>query len=174
MTQTSYSPMVESSHEISLWLASQPDVNARDAEGRTALYELACVAGYNLEGAKLLLRYGADVNLATADDLGQTPLMAAAYCRRVGLADLLIQCGADVNKTNQNGETALWDVVEGAIASDERYIYPGSLEIVLMLIRHGVNLRHQNQQGQGILQTFDGNEALRPLLSLIQYYEGYS
>ena len=43
---------------------------------------------------------------------GITPLMIATSCGHIGIVDTLIQAGADVNKTNDEGKTAL-DILLG-------------------------------------------------------------
>ncbi|MBI3867455.1 MAG: ankyrin repeat domain-containing protein [Verrucomicrobia bacterium] len=52
-----------------------------------------------------LLKAGADAN--ARDELGNTPLMAAALNADAGVLELLLKAGADVNSTNQAGATAL-------------------------------------------------------------------
>jgi ankyrin repeat protein len=58
---------------------------------------------------KLLLEKGADVNLGDTRDgyLDQTPLMYAASYGYKEIAYILIKNGANVNKKDKNGETAL-------------------------------------------------------------------
>ena len=54
---------------------------------------------------KALVKYGA--NIHARDDLGNTPLMAAALNADLAMLELLLKAGADVNATNQAGATAL-------------------------------------------------------------------
>ena len=63
----------------------------------------------------LALEAQADVNQATTDD-GSTPLMGAASYEHLKVIQFLVQAGADVNQTDHDGKTALFD------ASDQRQI----------------------------------------------------
>lgn len=57
---------------------------------------------------------GADVNLV--DNYGNTPLIQACIYNNPEIVDLLIKSGADVNKENSKGVTAL------LLALENRYI----------------------------------------------------
>ena len=52
-----------------------------------------------------MLAVKADVN--KADDLGQTPLIQASYCGRVEIVKLLLTAGAETDKIDTGGNTAL-------------------------------------------------------------------
>ncbi|XP_076804206.1 uncharacterized protein LOC143448375 isoform X2 [Clavelina lepadiformis] len=67
------------------------EANTKDNAGYSALHE-ACARG-NLEAARLLLEFGADVNL-NADD-GTRPIHDAVEYDHVELTRLLLACGAD-------------------------------------------------------------------------------
>jgi len=58
-----------------------------------------------VRSVKALLDAGVDVN--TRDDDGATPLMAAVYCRAVGMARFLIERGADINAKSLNQNDAM-------------------------------------------------------------------
>jgi len=57
------------------------------------------------EAMKLLIRYGADVDIANPD--GNTPLHAAAFLGYVDCARILLDAGADPNPLNEDEETPL-------------------------------------------------------------------
>lgn len=80
----------------------QPDINARDAAGRTALH-LAAQEGA-AKGAALLLAHGADLN--APDKAGDTPLMTALARGRHGVAGDLLLAGANTDAKNAAGKTA--------------------------------------------------------------------
>ncbi len=78
-----------------------------------------------------LIKVGVDINIKNID--GMTPLMAAAECSNVEIAEILIQHGADIHAENMYGHTAL------EIAEKK-----GSRGLIELLHRHG---------GTGVLKT---------------------
>ena len=87
--------------------ARAQDVNARDADGSTAL--LRAVWSDDLETAKGLLRRGAQVSLANA--IGVTPAYVAAENGNAAMLRLLLDAGADVSATDGTGDTLLMAAV---------------------------------------------------------------
>ena len=85
-------------------LAAGTDVNARGADGVTAL--LYAAAKGHKEIAELLIANGADVDAAKAKD-GVTPLHVAAASGHTEVVELLIANGADVNAQGVGGMTPL-------------------------------------------------------------------
>ena len=85
-----------------LLLDAGSDVNARNNMDATALLW----AAQDAEKARLLLRHGADVKIASRQ--GRTPLMVAAM--RIGgsaIVELMLAKGADVQVKDRQGATAL-------------------------------------------------------------------
>jgi ankyrin repeat protein len=89
------------------------DVNYNDF-GQTPLLEIVCNRGASndpnryVEGARMLLDAGADINIATTKGSGFiTPLGRALYNGNVELTRLLIKRGADPNIINSNNESPL-------------------------------------------------------------------
>jgi ankyrin repeat protein len=80
------------------------DVKAKQADGRSVLYQ-AAFAGNGNAVLRMLLEKGADANAATAN--GQTPLMAAAGRGDVEAMRLLLGRGATVDAKSGTGSTAL-------------------------------------------------------------------
>ncbi|KQM67628.1 hypothetical protein ASE75_01460 [Sphingomonas sp. Leaf17] len=80
------------------------DIEARDSRGFTALV----LASYNdrLSTTALLLDAGAAPN-GTGEDRVNTALMGVAFKGYADIARLLLDRGADVNRTNSVGQTAL-------------------------------------------------------------------
>ena len=85
---------------------------------------------------KALVKYGA--NIHARDDLGNTPLMAAALNADVAMVELLLKAGADVNATNQAGVTAL---MRAATFEDK----------VRLLIAAGADVKARSRMGNTAL-----------------------
>jgi len=77
-------------HAVDRLLATQSDINARDAAGRTPLM-LAVLRGQT-DTVSALLAYGADPN--AADSHGTTPLQAARAAGRPAIIAALQRYGA--------------------------------------------------------------------------------
>ena len=74
---------------ISLLLSRGADIDATDADGRTAVYEMLnhWTRHSSLPALRLLLSHGADVNLARTNGgflSGRSPLMIASICNEQG------------------------------------------------------------------------------------------
>ena len=89
---------------VSRLLESGVDVNARGADGATALL----LAANNSEMVELLLDSGADVDLKSKTKTKKfTPLAAAVLLGNAKSVRLLIEAGADVNIKSSEGVTPL-------------------------------------------------------------------
>ena len=103
-----------------------------------------CVRPFTMEAAdpesaakaRLLLRYGADVNLGTAN-FDQTPLMSAAGSGSVPLVRLFLKAGAEINHQDRYGETALFQAIQ------EEH-----LAVVRVLLEAGADVNLKDHQGQ--------------------------
>lgn len=101
-----------------------------DYNGNTALHD--AVSELDIIKAKLLIKYGADVN--AVNNHGATPLLEFYWGgeraqESVELATLLIDNGADVNAVCSYGTTALHDAAEG-----------GNVPLMSLLIKNGADV----------------------------------
>lgn len=110
-------------------LAHRPKLNARNANGETALM-LAAIRGQT-DTVRALLDAGAAVSHP-----GWTPLIYAATSNQVDIARMLLARGADVNAAAENGTTALM------MAARE-----GHLPMVLLLMESGADIHHKTPYG---------------------------
>jgi len=103
-------------------IAEGADINARDNQGRTPLYE--AILGGNVNTVKLLTWHGADIN--ARDNQGRTPLHLASGRNHQAVTELLIDQGADVNATDKDGDTPLNVAIQ-----------MGHTDMVTLLKQHG-------------------------------------
>jgi len=93
------------------------DVNAKDEQGRTAIYMAAKTRKVKKEITELLIANNADVNVKVTNriksDNGATPLH---FVKNKEVAELLIEKGADVNVKAVDGATPLHLVVNKEVA----------------------------------------------------------
>jgi ankyrin repeat protein len=118
-------------------LRYHPNVNARDAQGRTALFAVrdslvTTNVSDRLECVRLLVAAGADVN--ARDNSGNTPLH---FAKTAEMAEELLRLGADVNARNNVGETPIFTTLERAIP---------------VLFQHGADPTVRNNKGQTALE----------------------
>jgi ankyrin repeat protein len=126
------------------------DANAQDSEGTPALMAATLYAGADC--VKLLLDRGANPNHPNA--VGATPLMWAVP--DIAKVKLLISSGADVNARSTNLQrTPL------LIAAS----YPGSVEVLQLLVDHGADLHAKDRNGIHAL----GRAALSADVSVVRF-----
>ncbi len=104
-------------------LAGGADVNARQADGATALHW--AVYHDDLDAADQLLEAGAEPD--AANEQGMTPLLLAAVNGNAAMIERLLDAGADVNGTLANGETPLMMAARtGSVEAIERLLARGA------------------------------------------------
>jgi hypothetical protein len=113
----------------------QPDVNAKDNYGVTALID-ASFKGQK-EVVELLILEGADLN--AQDRQGDTALMNAAIKGHIEIVELLISNGADVSVKDNWGNTALID--------SAKYGRDSACEIIVLLIDNNADVNAKNNFG---------------------------
>ena len=129
------------------------DPNKTNAANITALY-LAAHRGHD-QLARLLIRAGADVSIATHPISSayepQSPLYIAAANHHTDVAKILLQHGADPNRRgSSSGHTPL-------IRASSQYESDASVELVRALLEAGADVNETN---------FDGRTALHRAASL--------
>ncbi len=130
-------------------------------------------AARDLEIAKLMLKYGANVNVA--DNIGNSPLLGSIiYAKNKDLAEFLIQHGAKVDQTDNQGHSPFYwaayaknePLIQLLLANgatvdqaDEHgqtplwnAVFYGDEDIVEVLIKNGADANKANQAGKTPLQ----------------------
>lgn len=121
----------------SILAAKTPDVNAKEADGSTALHW--AVYGDDAEAAELLLRAGADPQPANRH--GVTPLWLAGLNGNARVIELLLKAGASPNTAVPGGETVLMTAAR-----------TGKVDAVKVLLLHRADVNAQdNARGQTAL-----------------------
>jgi ankyrin repeat protein len=112
--------------------AGDTDVNARQADGSTAL--LWAAHRGDAKEVERLIRAGADVSIA--NNYGATPMMEAAMAGDAAVLKRLLKAGADVNSPNAEGQTALMAVAR-----------TGNVEAAKLLLAKGADVNAKEQWG---------------------------
>lgn len=96
------------------------------------------VSRSNREAVDLMLAYKADVNFNEAVGVkGQTPIFFAVEPE---IAEQLVKSNADINQTDENGETPLMAAIEEE-----------NLEMVRFFVKNGANINAKNKKGETLL-----------------------
>lgn len=112
---------------IGLLLEYAANIDAPTALGLTPLQYAIFAQGFEI--ANSIIRHGAQLDVGD-----ETPLMTAAWCNRLDTVELLIEKGADVNRTKATGENAL-----------EWALFKGYDDIAKLLVRAGAKRQFSAQ-----------------------------
>jgi ankyrin repeat protein len=138
---------------VRLLLEHGADINAKNQQGHTPLYE-ACASG-RLEAAEELIAHGADVKAVTSDTswLHFTAQVVNKHALAFGppppppsrfrLPTLLLSHGADVDAASDDGTTLLHQAVQHL-----------DLELLRYLAEHGADVHVTTKEGGTILHFF--------------------
>ena len=124
---------------LSLLLEFGADIETKDAGGHNPLYRVANGGGHEEEGRaalKLLVGHGANVNQSTGIG-GMTPLHMSARRGTTGIAEALLDAGAEIEARDKNGETPL-----------RRAVNCGQERMVCLLLSRGANPRSTDKNGR--------------------------
>ena len=106
---------------------------------------LAAARSGDAAGVRAALAAGADVE--TADDLGRTALVLAAYENDLAVAGVLVRAGADVNHLDASTQSPFL-IATSEVGDDPR--------LLDLLLRHGANLRVKDSyNGTGLIRAAD-------------------
>ncbi len=124
---------------MNLRLADTVDIEARDADGRTAL--LIATRANDIGAARLLIEAGADVN--AKDAIHDTPYLYAGAEGHLEILRLCLAAGANLKDTNRYGGTALIPAC-----------HHGHPETVAELLKTEIAIDHVNHLGwTALLET---------------------
>lgn len=121
---------------VNILLSNGADANCEDRRGVSPLQITT-----SSKVAHTLLRRGSKINHESVD--GQTALHAAAYDGNYDLVTLLLSSGAQVSKTDMDGNNPLHYLVEGYRSPN----YRKYLKICRLLIKEGVSVQAKNKSG---------------------------
>lgn len=121
------------------FLRYHPKLEARDREGKTALFAAGEFRDSDADGARvecvrLLVKAGAKVN--ARDQEGNTPLHETFL---TDVEEELLKLGADVNARNKDGETPIFTTVDN--------------DAIPLFIAHGADLTIRNQKGETVMEA---------------------
>jgi uncharacterized protein len=112
-----------------------------DQYGRAALWYRALEG--DTAGVQSEIASGADPS--AGDDAGYTPLHITVQERRSGIVALLLEAGADPNRTDKHGNGPLWTAVYWACRRDHT---DANIEMIGLLLRAGADPNHKNRVGK--------------------------
>ena len=123
--------------ELLLILLEGGDANAVDSDGLPAIF--AAVAEERIEQIKMLMRFGADINLTSRS--GKNSAMYAADINKYEIVYYLIEQGVDYVARNEGRADIAWDVhdkLSENLLSPEYPAYGWALKVKQQLIDRGV------------------------------------
>lgn len=129
---------------IKVLLENGADPNVRNNLGMTPLYFVASNPGSNIEIAKLLVEYGADVNASSADTAMY--LYDALLRENFELVQYLLDRGADINAIDTDGLSAMHFAV-----------LVGQIDKIEFLLERGADINITNDDGETPLFTAASN-----------------
>jgi ankyrin repeat protein len=142
---------------LRLLLEFGADVETKDAGGHNALYRVANGQGRRNEDGvaaiELLIAHGAKVNQVTGVG-GMTPLHMASRRGTTGIAEALLDAGANIEARDKNGETPL-----------RRAVNCGQEQMICLLLSRGANPRSTDRNGRNPLDAAR-TESIRELFAV--------
>ncbi|KAI0292993.1 hypothetical protein B0F90DRAFT_1928395 [Multifurca ochricompacta] len=165
---------------VAEWLINMrsQDVNLRSGRDMNSLPLYVASMRGSVNVAKVLLKYGADVNKQGSSKW--TPLHEAANSGYLEISRVLIESGADVNARSSTGRTPLLSASEEGYKDIVRLLLDhgadanawnakvetpfgqalkkGDQEIIRLLLEHGADVNARNRDGQTLLHLASRNK----------------
>jgi len=170
-------------HMVALLLEFGADVDSQDNDNMTPLL-LAPASGRNTFGdarataaAGVLLEHGASVHVRNKNS--QTPLHLASQHGLSGMVVLLLKFGADMDAQDDDNMTPLHLAVhlssepepDGDFFRYDDTKYDKAVKVITLLLKHGVNVQVQNNNGETPLQVASGRADQKPeVIRLLSEY----
>jgi ankyrin repeat protein len=173
---------------LGVLLEAEARVRARNPKwkGATALWFAARSSGQG-EAVRVLIEAGADPN--TANEVGETALMGAAFWGHLGAVQTLLEAGAEVDVKSDDGITAILQAAsrgssnvvralleagadpearnEDDVSALERAVCNGHAESVQALIAGGADANAQNSNGQTSLTVAIRHDPIADMVSAL-------
>ncbi len=125
-----------------------PDDALRPGNKNGPVLMWAAIGASDPDILKALVDRGAQINEADGDIFKGTPLTGAAgYTKNPQIIDTLVNLGADIHKTVNNGETALMIAAQ----------YNQNPGIISTLLKHGARLERKSNSGKTALDLAKQN-----------------
>lgn len=124
-------------------LRYQPKLEAKDREGKTAMFAAGDYRSDDEDGARVecvRLLAGAGANVNARDNDGNTPLHETFL---TDVEEELLKLGANVNARNKEGETPIFTNVDQ--------------EAIPLFIKYGADLSIRNSNGQTVIEAAGNN-----------------
>jgi ankyrin repeat protein len=164
---------------VALLLKSGLDVDAQDNDNMTPLLwasgQFSFYDHRSAAVAQVLLGHGASLHVRNKN--GQTPLHLASQHGLSGIVALLLKFGADMDAQDDDNMTPLHFAVhlssepDGGIVyecGDGDTDYEKAVKVITILLRHGVNVQVQDNNGETPLQVTSKPEVIRLLSEHMQ------
>jgi hypothetical protein len=149
-------------HFLKMFLKHGEDPNIRESNGDTPLLR-AVSMGYTDIVQLLLTSKDLDINIISiASHAGYTPLMHACNHMNPETVDILCKAGADVNKTDVRGKTALM-----IISSKRRGFNDEILPIVDILLKHGADTNAKDSTNE-TAYGYSQQQANKQLMDILE------
>jgi ankyrin repeat protein len=128
-------------------LKYHPKLEARDREGKTAMFSAGDYRSSDQDGARvecvrLLAKAGANVNARDHD--GNTPLHETFL---TDVEEELLKLGANVNARNKDGETPIFTTVDN--------------DAIPLFVKYGADLSIRNNKGETVMEAAKSKGPLR-------------